>query len=197
LKTSGIDDKNYITFKKRLIQAIQIFLLILSCGTIACQVSNIKVQDTITYHTLLLNDNSSIPYYQCDDYDAFGVIPNTKNMERLYRVAFKITKDTVANRLDSKITDTIYTYEYTGNKIKIYKAVHIDLLALYDVSGSKFGLKGNVRPGMPKDHFIKKFNMTEPVRDTLDIGNMEHTFVIRFYFSKNKIKRIKIVPYLD
>jgi hypothetical protein len=160
-------------------------------------VSTIKVQDTITYHTLLLNDNSRIPYYQCDDYDAFRVIPNTKNMEKLFHVAFKITKDTVANRLDSKITDTIYTYEYTGNKIKIYKAVHTDLLALYDVSGSKFGLNGKVKPGMPKAHFIKKFNLKEPVRDTLDVGNMEHTFVIRFYFSKNKMKRIRIVPYLD
>jgi hypothetical protein len=182
---------------KRWIQAIQIGMIFLNCFSVQCQSAKVAPEDTIIYNTQLLDDNSKIPYYQCDDYNAFRVIPDTKNIEKLYHVTFKISKDTVANRQYSKLTDTIYTYEISGNKIKIYKAYHADLLALFDVSGPAFELNGKIRPGMLKKNFIRRFNLQEPVRDTLDLGNMEHTFVIRFYFSKNKIKRIRIVPYLD
>lgn len=171
-------------------------MLLLSCIN---QSQNIAVNpdDTITYKSQLYDESSSIPYYQCDDYDAFKTNLDTKNVNIIYNGFFKLQKDTIVNRQDSSIIDTIYTYYNNANKIMIYKAVHGDLLAQFDISDSTIRLNGNLRPGITKDYFSKRFGIKGLNKDTVDIGNMEHTFVIRFYFNNDKLRRILIEPYLD
>ncbi len=153
--------------------------------------------DNRTYKAELTDATDNIPYYSCDEYVAFDTEPNTKNMENKYAAPFKCSKEPFVNIHDTNITDTIYTYTFRDSKIVIYKSKYKDLLALFDVTDKNFEINGGLSPGISKEYFQKKFSIKNLAADTIDIGNMEHTYVTRFYFKNNELIRIKIEPYLD
>ena len=171
--------------------------LIMSCNSRLASNSATNSSDSITFKSQLIESDNSVPYYQCDDYNAFKIELNTKSLDSLYRGFLKCSKEPIINKQDSTVIDSLYIYSYKNNKIKIYKAVHADLLALYDVTDSIFELNGKIKPGMAKEKFAKKFNIIGLTKDTVDIGNLEHTDVLRFYFKDNVLIRIKNEPYLD
>jgi hypothetical protein len=169
--------------------------LILSCNKSIKPSATINAEDTITYETLL-TDTSAVPYYQSDDYFAFNSELNTRSVDSLYPF-LTTSKKLIINDHDSTVIDTIYSYSYKENEIQIYKSAYGDFLSLYDITDTIFVLSGNIKTGITKDYFFKKFNIRSITKDTIDIGNLEQTFVVRFYFKEDKLNRIRIEPYLD
>ena len=173
-------------------------VLIGNCRNRQFNTSLDELNDTITFKTQLIESDSSIPYYQCDDYFAYNIQLSTKNVDSIYPAFFKCSKEPIINIYDSTIIDTICTFSKGDNMIKIYKSYYSgDLLMLFDVADTIFKLNSNIRIGMSKDRFIKKFGLTGLKNDTIEIGNMEHTDAFRFYFKNNLLRRIRNEPYLD
>lgn len=174
-----------------------IISLLTGCNIRHAQRIPASPNDNKTYKTELIDATDNIPYYRCDEYVPFDTEPDTKNIEDMFPVALKCSKEPFVNVHDKKITDTIYTYTYRDNRIAIYKSRYKDLLAIFDVTDKRFEINGGLAPGISKEYFLKKFSIKNLVADTVDIGNMEHTDVTRFYFENNELVRIKIEPYLD
>ena len=173
-------------------------ILILSCTNKHVTNSKSVSNEATNFKSTLRDVSDSIPYYLCDDYYAFTIRPNTKNIDSLYHGLFACTKETIVNRQDSSVIDTIYNYSHKNNIIKIYKSFYSgDLLLLFDVMDSNFEINSNIKPGISKAEFIKKFNIQSLQKDTVDIGNIERTDVIRFYFKHDILRRIYYEPYLD
>ena len=170
---------------------------LINCNNNQSQMRSTNTDDTLTFKSQLTNKQGGVPYYQSDDYFAFKIEPDTKNIGSLYQIHFSCSKESVINKQDSTLIDTVFTYIYKNDKIKIYKTTDKDLLTLFDVTDTIFEINGKIRPGISKDYFSKKFNIKGLINDTVDIGNIEHTFVIRFYFKNDKLKRIMTEPYFD
>jgi hypothetical protein len=107
------------------------------------------------------------------------------------------TKTAIANKYNVAIVDTIYTYSNSKNRIQIYRAKENDFIVTFDVSDSIYKLSGNVKPGISKDFFVKKFKITKPINSKVQISNNEGTMRFMFYFENNSIKRISSYLYLD
>ncbi len=176
--------------------AIFSMIIMIACSTGSYKDSK-NDNDMVSYKTKLVVSLNSIPYYQCDDYSAFNIEPRCKVIDSLYHGILQCTKEPLINTYDSTIVDTIYTYSNKLNKIVIYKAIGRELLSLYDVSDTVFEINGKIKPGISKDMFCRKFNINGLTQDTVDVGDLEQAFVVRFYFKANILKRIKTEPYLD
>lgn len=174
-----------------------IMFFLTGCNVKHAQQIPASPNDNRTYKTELTDATDNIPYYRCDEYVPFDTEPDTKNIESKYPVPFKCSKEPFVNVHDAKVTDTIYTYAYRDNKIVIYKSLYKDLLVIFDVTDKRFEVNGGLAPGISKEYFLKRFRIKNLAADTVDIGNMEHTYVTRFYFKDNELVRIKIEPYLD
>ena len=73
----------------------------------------------------------------------------------------KCSKESVINRHDSAIIDTVYTFSNRTNKIQIYRSKQKDIIFTFDITDSKIILTGNIKTGMSKDIFSKKFQITK------------------------------------
>ncbi|MBN2481809.1 MAG: hypothetical protein JXB19_08720 [Bacteroidales bacterium] len=182
---------------KHLVTITIIMIVMVCCNTRHSQRTSANPDDTITFRARLIDTTNDVPYYESDDFYAFRIEPDTKNIVSLYKVPFKLSKEPFVNIHDTTVVDTIYTYAYRDNKIVIYKSRYKDLLAQFDVTDSMFEINGKLSPGISKDYFLNKFNIDHLIHDTVDIGNMDRTDVNRFYFRNNTLVRIRIEPYLD
>jgi hypothetical protein len=183
---------------KKLIYSILIAKLLIACDYHHIKNLPSNPDYTITFNSKLIDSIGGVDYFQCDDYSAFKISPNTKSIDNTFHGYFNFTKEPIINMQDSTIVDTIYKYVNHDNKIEIYKSYYSgDLLMLYDVVDSIFEINGNIKPGISKDYFQKKFNIKGAIEDIVDIGNLEQTNVVRFYFKYNKLIRIRTEPYID
>ena len=157
----------------------------------------IDSNDIITFKSQLIESDDSVPYYQCDEYVPFTIKLTSNNVDSLYRGFFKCSIKPIINEYDSTLVDTIYTYSNQKNEIKIYKAKHGDFLFLYDVTDTIFELNGNIKLRMTKERFARKFNIVGLTMDIVDIGNLEQTSIIRFFFKNDMLYRINYEPYFE
>lgn len=173
-----------------------LFVMVIGCKNNVIQ-TNVANKDTTSYESRYLEIDGTVPYYQCDDYYAFKRDITPEYIDSVYAGFFKSSKEPVKNKQNEEITDTIISLFHDDNVIKIYHSGKDNFLALYDVTDPLFRLEGNIGTGITKETLQRKFRIKQEVKDTIDIGNMEQTFVIRFFFNHNKLKRIRTEPYLD
>lgn len=107
------------------------------------------------------------------------------------------TKNPVINTHNRAIMDTVYTFSNSGNKIRFYRARQKDFIFIFDVTDPDFKLTGDIRPGMRKDLFFRKFQIRENTSNRVQIANISGTMRFNFYFQNNLLKRINCYLYLD
>ncbi|MFB6344086.1 hypothetical protein ACE1ET_20375 [Saccharicrinis sp. FJH62] len=152
----------------------------------------------VVFKTKLTDSTSNIPYYQCDDYNAFQIELDIKSINSLYEDFFSCTKVPVINKYDQTIVDTIYMYTNEKNLMEFYRSSsNGDFLMLFDITDSLIEINNGIKTGLSKIELARKFNIKNIDNDTLDVGNLENTNVIRFYFKDSLLTRIKFEPYFE
>jgi hypothetical protein len=180
------------------------FLLVISMLT-SCDNKKIdKSQVFAENDTMFFNsnysftDSSKVDYYESEDFVSNALNNYTiATIDQKYRSILNCSKEPVHNRHDSIIVDTIYTFSNTTNKIQIYKAKENNFIFTFDVTDSLFKLTGNIRPGITKEIFARKFHIIEKLNDKVQIVNSEGSMRLMFYFKNNRLNRINSYLYLD
>ena len=170
------------------------------CNTIKSTKSAVPVfDDKILFHSkFLFTDSSQIAHFECNNFATEALSNYTFFLINKNYVGFlNRSKKPIQNEYNQAVIDTIYTFNNSKNRIQIYRAVHRDFIFIFDVTDPIFSLKGNVRPGMTKELFLRKFQITENIPNKAQIGNKDGTQKFNFYFENNKLKRINSYLYLD
>jgi hypothetical protein len=135
---------------------------------------------------------------ECEDFISNALNKYTiPTINKEFQHFLTCSRESVVNRHDSSVIDTVYTFSNPSNKIQIYRANQQDFIFVFDVTDSVFNLSGNVRPGMKKEAFLQKFHLTGIVNDKVKIFNSEGSMGFVFYFTNNRLKRINSYLYLD
>jgi len=179
---------------------IFIILVVTNCNSKKLDKSSASVdEDTMLFHSnFSFTDSSEVANFECEDFVSDALNNYTiAIINKEFKGILNCSKESVVNRHDSAVIDTIYTFSNAENKIQIYRAKENDFIFTFDVTDSIFKLTGNIKPGMTKENFIRKFNITETVNNKVQIANSEGSMRLMFYFENNRLKRINSYLYLD
>ena len=155
--------------------------------------------DTLKFNSSFSYTDSSL----VDNYVSEDFVSNALNnytiavINKKYLNILHCSKEAVVNRHDASVTDTIYTFSNAENKIQIYRAKENDFIFTFEVKDSIFNLSGNIKPGITKETFSRKFKINEDIDNKVQIFNSEGTMRFMFYFENNRLKRINSYLYLD
>ena len=187
-----------IYFKKNLL-IISILLGMTSCNTLQLNKSEKLIpKDNLRYNTKFTGANSNnITSYECENFAANALNNYSVASIRQEYKFLKCTQEPKVNIHNPAIIDTIYTFSDNKNIIQVYRAQNKDFIFILDVTNPKFNLTGDVKPGMSKDAFSRKFNITEAIDEKLQITSTNGNTTYLFYFKRNKLKRISTNLYLD
>jgi len=179
---------------------IFIILALTSCNFLKFNKSSGPVDEsTIQFHSKSsFADSKEVACFESEDFVATAL--NHYSIELFNKKFFSIlncSEESIVNRHDLTVIDTIYTFSNHKNKIQIYRAKHKDFIFLFDVTDKIFKLDGNIKPGMTKKDFFRKFLINEPKTDKVQITNSEGSIKFMFYFKNNKLKRIISQVFLD
>lgn len=145
-----------------------------------------------------LPDSGEISRFESNDFVSRALYNySIANLNRNYLNVLMCSKLTVVNEHDSTVTDTIYTYSDSKNKIQIYRAKQNDFVFTFDVTNPQFMLAGNIKPGMTKDEFYHKFRSSTHPNNIVEITDSEENMFFMFYFENNLLSRINSSLYLD
>ncbi len=144
------------------------------------------------------SDSRDLTCFECEDFISNALNNYTiATINKEFLSLLNCTKELVVNKHDSATIDTVYTFSNSKNKIQIYRANQNDFIFTFDVTDPVFNLKGNVKPGMTKDDFLRKFRITETKNNKVKISNSEGNMGFVFYFENSRLKRINSYLYLD
>jgi len=142
--------------------------------------------------------SGDVAYFECEDF-----VDNALNNYSIevfshdFKKTLKCSKEFVVNRHDTSVVDTVYSFSNSKNKIQIYRALHNDFIVTFDVTDAMFKLKGDIKPGMTKTDFFRKFNLTESINNKVQIVNSDGSMNFMFFFENHSLKRINSLLYLD
>ena len=181
-----------------------IFLSAIIIGFTGCNIlkNDISARKTNDYKVQFHSknyfiDSSKITFIECDEFVSNALSRyNIEIITKIYPM-FDCTIEPVINSHDSSFIDTVYTFTDSKNKIQIYRAIHKDFVITFDVSDSKFGLRGKVKVGLTKELFIRKFQIDKPISNEVQVANVDGSMRFIFYFKNNRLQRIKSDLYLD
>jgi hypothetical protein len=143
-------------------------------------------------------DPDEVASFECEDFVSDALNNYTiESINQTYLGILNCTKESVVNRHDSAVVDTMYTFSNPGNQIQIYRAVENEFIFTFDVTNPNFTLPGNIRPGMTKEVFSRIFHITESTGNQVQIANNEASMWFMFYFENDLLKRINSYLYLD
>ena len=156
-------------------------------------------EERILFHSRYsFTDSSLVANFECEDFVSDALNDYTiAFLNKAYLSILNCSRESVVNRHDSAIIDTIYTFSNHKNKIQIYRAKQDEFIFTFNVTDSTFKLTGNVKPGMSKEAFAKKFQITEPLNSKVQLFNSEGNMRFMFYFENNRLQRINSYLYLD
>ncbi len=157
------------------------------------------VEDKILFHARFSNiDSNQVAHYVCEEFVSNALNNYTiAKMTKEFLSSLVCTKKSVFNRHDPAVIDTIYTFSNAENNIQLYRAKQNDFIFTFDVTDPIFILIGNVKPGITKDFFIRKFQINEAINNIVQVVNSEGSMRFMFYFENNILKRIDSYLYLD
>lgn len=191
LKRKAMNLKNLIL--------ISILLVLTSCNSLKHGISIATIDDDkIVFHSKSsFIDSNRVTKVECDEFVSNAL--SKYNIAIITKVFFflECTKEPVINMHDSLFVDTVYTFSNSNNKIQIYRARQKDFIIFFDVTESKYSLTGNVKTGITKDLFIRKFQIAESISNVVQVINSDSSMKFIFYFENNRLKRIKSDFYLD
>jgi hypothetical protein len=179
---------------------IVIIFVMTSCNSLKLDKSVTSVdKDTAEFNSKFSHTGPDrVSYFVSEDFVADALNDYTIAMiNKEFSSVLKCSKESVVNRHDPAVIDTIYTFSNPQNKIQIYRANQDEFIITFDVTDSLFNLAGNIKPGITKDVFSRKFNITEPVNSKVQIANSESSMKFMFYFENERLKRINSYLYLD
>jgi len=179
---------------------ITLIAVLTSCHAIKHGESSTSVnEDKILFHSkFLFTDSSKIAHFECEGFVTDALNKYTiAAINKEFLSFLTCSKKSVTNKYNSSVIDTIYTFSNPGNKILIYRAKQNDFIFIFDVTDPKLKLAGDIKPGMNKDIFARKFNITEKINNKVQIVNSEGTIRFMFYFENNMLKQINSFLYLD
>ena len=179
---------------------ILIILMMISCKFFKLEKSSKSFdEEAMTFYPKFSHsDSSKIAYFECEDFVSNAL--NNYTIAKINQKFLKLlncSKKSIVNKYDPAVIDTIYTFSNPENKIQIYRAKQNDFIFTFDVTDPKFKLTGNIKPGMKKDVFTRKFHITENINNKVQIVNSAGTMRFMFYFENNMLKRIYSYLYLD
>jgi len=175
-------------------------LTITSCNTVKNGKSSSPVDDdkTIFHSKFVLKDTNHVALFVSEEF-----VPDALNNYTIAKInknflsLLNCSKEPITNKYNTSIIDTIYTFSNSKNKIQFYRSKQKDFIVTFDVTDEKFNLTGNIKPGMTKDIFSRKFQITEAINNKVQVSNSEGTMRFMFYFENNSLKRINTYLYLD
>jgi hypothetical protein len=184
--------KNLLLFSSILFMTSHVFLNYLSTSSSKEDKTSILQSQCSFFNS---NEDSC---FECEEF-IFNALNNytIAIIDKDFFNILNCAKESEANWHDSSVIDTVYTFSNPTNKIQIYRANKHDFIVTFDVTDSVFNLIGDVKPGMKKDIFQKKFHLAEIINNEVEIYNLEGNMGFVFYFDKNALKRIKGDLYLD
>ncbi len=177
-----------------------IILVLTGCNFIKLDKSSTSIdEDTILFHSKFSSiDSSRTAFFESENFASDALNNYTVSIiSNEYLGILSLSKEPVINKHDSSIIDTIYTFSNPKNKIQFYRTKENDFIITFDVTDSTFKLTANIKPGMTKDVFLRKFQITELINDKIQIANSEGSMRFMFYFENNRLKRINSYLYLD
>lgn len=144
------------------------------------------------------SDQGKSESFECDNFTTAALAGYTINLiEKNYAGILKRTIEPVTNLHDPDITDTIFTYSNSKNKIQIYKAKHGDFIFTFDVTDPLLRLNAGVGPGMTRNNFIHIFHISNSQSNNMNIVNSDGTVAFSFLFENNVLKHISGDLYID
>jgi hypothetical protein len=146
----------------------------------------------------LFSDSGEVAYFECEDFASEALNKYTiAEISQEFRHILNCTKKPTFNRHDADVIDTIYTFSNPHNQIQIYRAKQNDFIFTFNVSSPIFDLTGNIRPGITKNAFSRKFHIAKPANNAVQIASANGNIQFMFYFENNRLKRINTYWYLD
>lgn len=194
-----MNSKRKATYLKNLF-LIFIILAFSSCNFLKLKKSPASVDEgAILFHSKTsISDSNEVARFESEDFVSEALKNYTiKTVQHEYLHNLKCTKESIVNMHDPAIIDTIYNFSNHKNKIQIYRAKHKDLIILFDVTDQIFKLSGDIKPGMAKNVFLRKFHIAETEKNKVNITNAEGSISFMFYFENNRLKRINGQIFLD
>lgn len=169
------------------------------CNILRNDISTVNTNnDKILFHSKnYFTDSSKVTFIECNEFVSNALSRyNIAIITKIYPM-FDCTIEPVINSHDSSFIDTVYTFSDSKNKIQIYRARHKDFVITFDVTNSKFGLRSNVKVGITKKLFIRKFQIKKSISNEVQVVNSDSSMKFIFYFENNRLIRIKSDLYLD
>ena len=158
----------------------------------------IGITDSPGGHQSSPNTQNPIPYLENDSFatNPFSKRITIHNIEAEYGGSFELIKNPVTNTHSESVIDTIFNFIGSNTFIEIYKAESNEILKSVKISSGEIKLKRNIEVGMSKADFDLKFD-TIIDSDIIQIGNLEQTAVLTFYFAEKKLNSIHYKGYVN
>lgn len=171
----------------------------ISCNIIRFNESTRSVnEDELSYDSKFVQiDSNNVAIYESEKFVNYAMEDYSIESIRQEYKFLKCTQFPEINMHNPDIIDTIYIFSNNKNIIRIYRALHNDFIFMLDVTNSKFKLTGDIKPGMSKDAFSQKFQITESIDEKVQLINSEGTEEYLFYFKRNSLKRMTAKIYFD
>jgi hypothetical protein len=184
---------------KRNLLVISILLGMSSCNTLRLNNSSKPIaEDNLRYKTSFIQiDSNNVANYECDNFASNALTNYSIASIRQEYKFLKCTQEPIANIHYPSIIDTVYIFSNNKNTIHIYRAQHKDFTYFFDVTNPKFKLTGDIKPGMSKEAFSQKFQISQSIDKKVQIINSEGNTKYMFYFNRHILKRITVNLYLD
>ena len=112
----------------------------------------------------------------------------------------KIESEAIVNEYVDNQIDTLYTFFFNNNKIRIYKLPDRQYIVSAIIRDSIISLKDNINVGMSKKSFINKFKRlveAKPSDNTFRIEIFENEQWVDFEFVDNKLVQAVFTGYID
>lgn len=185
--------------KLKTICSLLILLTFAACSALKTKHTDASLKVPATFHAKnLLSDSGGMSHFECDEFVSNALNNFTINVLSCdFKNQLKCTKEFVKNVHDTITVDTIYTFSDAQNKIQIYRAKLNDFIIKFEVKDSIFILPGNIKTGISKDEFSKKFVIIEKLNNKVQINTNDGSMKLTFYFENNILKSIRSRLYLD
>ncbi|GLB49210.1 hypothetical protein [Neptunitalea lumnitzerae] len=110
----------------------------------------------------------------------------------------KTKKETIKNKhiKDTLIIDTLVKKSFKKSYFEIYKSSFKETLYKAKITDNNFFIGNYITVGIPKSKF-EKIIKQKVNNDTIEVGNLENTYVFKFMFKNNILSEIFFSAHLD
>ena len=180
-----------------------LFITILICFA-SCNLTKKEKKDETKINEAILEkkiekvfEEKGIENYQFIENDSIAYLweSELKSLAKNFK-GFKIKTELKQNDHYEAQIDTIKTLTFEKSVIEVYSTDGFYAIWSADIQNSELPVWSYVKIGMKK-YQLEKTLANRIEFDTIRLGNLEQTSVFEFYFTNDKLKRIKFEGYID